>query len=58
MSASLAGWSNSCVKHNVAARIEHGDMDATVSLASGISGAETTFLFPCPADLYGQSGTR
>jgi poly(3-hydroxybutyrate) depolymerase len=37
MSASLMGGTNSCVKHNIAAWIAHGDMDATVSLASGIA---------------------
>jgi polyhydroxybutyrate depolymerase len=36
MSASLGG-TGSCVKHNVAAWISHGDMDATVSLSSGIA---------------------
>jgi len=36
MSASLGG-TNSCVKHNVAFWGSHGDMDATVSLASGIA---------------------
>jgi polyhydroxybutyrate depolymerase len=39
MSASL-GSTNSCVKRNVAAWIAHGDMDATVSLASGIAGRD------------------
>jgi poly(3-hydroxybutyrate) depolymerase len=37
MSASLMGGTGSCVKHNIAAWIAHGDMDATVSLASGIA---------------------
>jgi polyhydroxybutyrate depolymerase len=37
MSASLMGGTSSCVKHNIAAWIAHGDMDATVSLASGIA---------------------
>jgi poly(3-hydroxybutyrate) depolymerase len=36
MSASIGG-TGSCVKHNIAAWIAHGDTDATVSLASGIA---------------------
>jgi polyhydroxybutyrate depolymerase len=36
MSASL-GQTSSCVKRNIAAWMAHGDMDATVSLASGIA---------------------
>jgi poly(3-hydroxybutyrate) depolymerase len=40
MSASLMGGTSSCVKHNIAAWIAHGDMDATVSLASGIAGRD------------------
>ena len=36
MSASLGG-TGSCVKHNIAFWGAHGDMDATVSLASGIA---------------------
>jgi polyhydroxybutyrate depolymerase len=39
MSASLGGTS-SCVKRNVAAWLAHGDMDATVSLSSGIAGRD------------------
>jgi poly(3-hydroxybutyrate) depolymerase len=37
MSAQLTGSTSSCVKHNIAAWISHGDMDATVSLSSGIA---------------------